>query len=179
MNSKISSQILLAVYLVKFETTLPRKVDPQERISPAFPQVTASLFDCGAKIRNHVQNNHSNLLPRPSFYNLASSNLPICFKVKSDVPQQSLMSPEVLKLRAFLQTSAIFLTAPKRVIQSIPATLTWSILLRWIARGTISSQIPLTVYLVKFESTLPRKVDPQQRIAGAFSRHRVTFWLRC
>jgi len=38
------------------------------------------------KYNDHVQNNYSNLLPKASFHNLASWNLPICSKVKSDVP---------------------------------------------------------------------------------------------
>ena len=80
------------------------------------------------------------------------------------------MPPEVLNLRAFRQTSAIFLTAQKRIKQSIPATQTCRFLLRWVARGIISSQILLIVYLVKSETTLPRKVDPQQHIAHAFSQ---------
>ncbi len=64
------------------------------------------------------------------------------------------MSPEELKLRAFRQTRAIFLTAQKkRVKQSIPATKTYSILLRRVARGIISSQIFLIVYLVNSETT--------------------------
>ncbi len=63
------------------------------------------------------------------------------------------MSPEVLKLRAFRQIRAIFLTAQKRrVKQSIPATKTYSILLRRVARGIINSQIFLIVYLVKSDS---------------------------
>ena len=64
------------------------------------------------------------------------------------------MSPEVRKLRAFRQTSAIFLSADKkRVKQTIPATQTFYILLRRVARGIISSQILLMVYLVKSETT--------------------------
>ena len=62
------------------------------------------------------------------------------------------MSPEALKLRAFLQTSAIFLTAQKKIKQSNPATQTRYILLRRVARGIISSQILLMVHLVKFDA---------------------------
>ena len=80
------------------------------------------------------------------------------------------MTPKVLKFRAFRQTSAIFLTAQKIVKQSIPATQTCCILLRRVARGIISSQVLLMVYLVKSETTLPRKVDPQQHIAHVFSQ---------
>ena len=75
------------VYLVKSETTLPRKFDPQQHIAHAFSQAAPCHFLTAVlKYGDHVQNNHSNLLPRASFYNLASSNLPICSKVKSDVP---------------------------------------------------------------------------------------------
>ena len=84
----ISSLIFLIVYLVKSETTLPRKVDPQQHIAHAFSQVDVSLFNCGAEILKYidnVQNNHSNLLPRASFHNLVPWDLPISFKVKSDV----------------------------------------------------------------------------------------------
>ena len=63
------------------------------------------------------------------------------------------MPPEVLKLRAFRQTSAIFLTVQKKGKQSIPATQTCYILLKRVARGIISLQILLMVYLVKSETT--------------------------
>ncbi len=86
------------------------------------------------------------------------------------------MSPKVLKLRAFWQTSAIFLTAQKRIKQSFPATQTCSILLRWVARDTISSQILLIVYLVKSETTSTWKVDPQQHIAHEFSQVAVSLF---
>ena len=75
------------VYLVKFETTLPRKFDPQQHIAHAFSQaVPCHFLTAVLKYGDHVQNNHSNLLPRASFHNLATSNLTICSKVKSDVP---------------------------------------------------------------------------------------------
>ena len=38
------------------------------------------------KYVDYVQNNHSNMLPRAFFHNLASSNLLIYLKVKTDVP---------------------------------------------------------------------------------------------
>jgi hypothetical protein len=74
-------------YLVKSETILPRKFDPQQHIAHAFPLAAPCHFLTAVlKYGDHVQNNHSNLLLRASFRNLASSNLPICSKVKSDVP---------------------------------------------------------------------------------------------
>ena len=83
----ISSQILLMVYSVKSETTLPRKFDPQQHIAHAFPQAAPCHFLTAVlKYDDHVQNNHSNLLSWASFHNLASSNLPVGSKVKSDVP---------------------------------------------------------------------------------------------
>ncbi len=78
------------------------------------------------------------------------------------------MSPKVLQLRAFRQTRALFLTAQKRIIQSIPATQTCYVLLRRIASVIISSQILLMVYFVKSGTTKPRKVDPEQHIVHAF-----------
>ena len=75
------------VYSVKSETTLPRKFDPQQHIAYAFSQAAPCHFLTAVlKYGDHVQNNPSNLLPRASFHNLASWNLPICSKVKSDVP---------------------------------------------------------------------------------------------
>ena len=84
------------------------------------------------------------------------------------------MSPEVLKLRAFRQTSAIFLTAQKRIKQSIPATQTCCILLRRVARGIIRLQILLILHLVKSDTTLPRKVDSQEHIVHALSQVAVS-----
>ena len=124
---------------------------------------------------DHVQNNHPNLLPWASFHNLASLTLPICSKIKSDVPWRSPISPEVLKLRAFRQTSYIFLTAQKRAKQSIPATQL-AISCLWIARGITSSPIFSIVYLMKSETTQPRHINPQQHIAHAFSKVSVSLF---
>jgi hypothetical protein len=52
----------------------------------AFSQVALSFLAAVLKFSDYVQNNHPNLLPRASFLNLASLNLPICFIVKSDAP---------------------------------------------------------------------------------------------
>ncbi len=83
----ISSQIILMVDLVKSETTLPRKFDPQQHIAHAILQAAPCHFLTAVlKYDDHVQNNPSNLLPGASCHNLAFSDLPIYSKVKSDVP---------------------------------------------------------------------------------------------
>ena len=87
------------------------------------------------------------------------------------------MSPEVLKLRLFRQTSAIFLTVQKKKSKTVHSShQTCCILLRWVACGIISSQILLMVHEMKSKTTLPRKVDSQQNIAHAFSQVAVSLF---
>ncbi len=109
-----SSQILSIVYLVKSQTPNRGRSTHNSTLLMHSRKSPCHFLTAVHKYGDHVQNNQSNLLPRASFHNLASSNLSICFEVKSGVPQRSRMSPEVLKLRAFRQTSAIFLTAQKK-----------------------------------------------------------------
>ncbi len=111
----ISWHILFIVHVVKYETTKSKQVNPKtSHCTCILASRRVTFFTAVLKYGDHVQNNHSNLLPRASFHHLTSSNLPICFKVKSDGPWRSRMIPKVLKLRAFRQTSVIFLTVQKK-----------------------------------------------------------------
>ena len=67
----------------------------------------------------------------------------------------------------------------KRIKQSIPATQTFRILLRWVARGIISSQILfISVFSEVWDHVTEEGQPTTAHCTCILASRRVTFWLR-